>query len=185
MSRAIYRLLALERRRTRSRPLRGACVMSTTVYACGYFSPSQLSVLQSLLDDVTADQDVSSREREQLARTIISLAQIGVTSEDELRRMLRKATSDLLLESGQFRRSQLGQASLRGVMTFRQRRTASAATTRYLQPGFVGRVRFCVGRETVWDEGSASDPVSQRAAVWSLGWKERAWRPTLSDWPTT
>ena len=74
--------------------------MSTTVYACGYFSPSQLSVLQSLLDDVTADQDLPAGEREQLARTVISLAKIGVTSEDELRRMLRKATSDLLLGVG-------------------------------------------------------------------------------------
>ena len=63
--------------------------MSTPVYARGYFSPSQLSVLQSLLDDVTADQDVSAREREQLASTLISRAQIGVTAEDELRRMRR------------------------------------------------------------------------------------------------
>ncbi len=109
--------------------------MSTTVYACGYFSPSQLSVLQSLLDDVTADQDLPAGEREQLARTVISLAKIGVTSEDELRRMLRKATSDLLLELGQFQRSQLRQASLRGVMTFRQRAHGECSNDTILAAG--------------------------------------------------
>ena len=144
--------------------------MSTTVYACGYFSPSQLSVLQSLLDDVTADQDVSAREREQLARTIISLAQIGVTSEDELRRMLRKATSDLLLELGQFRRSQLRQASLRGVMTFRQRAHGERSNDTMLAAGLRRSGEIRVGRETVWDEGlQATQSVNARRFGASAG----------------
>ena len=153
--------------------------MSTTVYACGYFSPSQLSGLQSLLDDVTADQDLSFREREQLARTIISLAQIGVTSKDELRRMLRKATSDLLLEWGQSRRSELRHASLRGERAHDERSNDTMLAAGHRRSGAI-----CEGRETAWDEGlQANQSVNARrfgAAAGGLALGDQ----TSSDWLT-
>ena len=72
------------------------------IFNHGYFTPSQLTALETLLDSVTADQMVSQGDRERLAALLIGLAQSGVASDVDLRSRLLKAGSAMMLELGTF-----------------------------------------------------------------------------------
>ena len=73
-----------------------------TLFSHGYFTPSQLIALETLLNGITADQMVSHGDRERLAAILIGFAQSGVASDVDLRRRLLKAGSAMMLELGTF-----------------------------------------------------------------------------------